>query len=121
MKVPQGETPITIVEWNAKSDPIPQVVSRVLEEVSSQQLSSVATWTKDKEDGDLTKQTLTTLAIKGAKIVDLKEFADQMNQIKTVTELKNLKVAAAFIQWTFQKVVTEVEDIIDSDKPVKHS
>jgi hypothetical protein len=47
MKVPQGETPISIVEWNAKSDPIPQVISRVFEEIPGQQLSTVATWTKD--------------------------------------------------------------------------
>jgi len=44
---------------------------------------------------------LTTISIKGAKVVDLKEFADKMNLIKTQSELKNLKVAAAFTQWTF--------------------
>lgn len=55
MKVPHGETPISIVEWNSKSDPIPQVVSKVFEEISGQQLTNVATWTKDKVDGDLTQ------------------------------------------------------------------
>ncbi len=44
-----------------------------------------------------------------------------MNQVKTTSELKNLKEAAAFIEWTFSKIVAEVEDIIDDDKQVKHS
>ena len=41
--------------------------------------------------------------------------------IDNAVELKNLKVAAAFIGWTFSKIVSEVEDIIDVDKQVKHS
>jgi nucleosome binding factor SPN SPT16 subunit len=44
-----------------------------------------------------------------------------MNQVKTSSELKNLKIAAAFTEWTFSKIVAEVEDIIDDDKQVKHS
>lgn len=44
-----------------------------------------------------------------------------MFQIKTNSELKNLKVAAAFTEWTFSKIVAEVEDIIDQDTQVKHS
>ena len=46
---------------------------------------------------------------------------DQTNQIKTSSELKNIKVAGAFTEWTFKKIITEVEDIIDEDKQVKHS
>jgi len=84
-------------------------------------LQTVATWTKDKPDGDLTNAIFTTFDIKGAKTVDLKDFMDQTNQVKTASELKNLKVAAAFTGWTFEKIVAEVEDVIDEDKQVKHS
>jgi len=37
-------------------------------------------------------------------------------QIKTEGELKNLKVAAAFTAWNFQRIIDEVEEIIDSEK-----
>ena len=84
-------------------------------------MQTVATWTKDKPDGDLTNVTLTTIDIKGAKTVDLKDFLEQTNQVKTSSELRNLKVAGAFTEWTFSKIITEVEDIIDEDKQVKHS
>jgi nucleosome binding factor SPN SPT16 subunit len=32
-----------------------------------------------------------------------------------------MKVAAKFVQWTFTNIVNEVEDIIDSEKQIKHS
>ena len=111
----------TIVEWNAKTDSVQSVVDRVLSQITDQKLQTVATWSKDKPDGDLTNAALNTLNIKGAKTIDLKDFMDQMTQIKTSSELKNLKVAAAFTEWTFNKIVAEVEDIIDDDKQVKHS
>jgi hypothetical protein len=47
-----------------------------MQEVSSSDLTQVATWLKDKPDGDLTAKTLETLKLKGANIIDLKEFAD---------------------------------------------
>ena len=97
------------------------MVDRVFSEISGQNLQTVATWVKDKPDGDLTTATLTTLDIKGVKTVDLKDFMDQTNQVKTASELKNLKVAGAFTEWTFNKIVKEVEDIIEEDKQVKHS
>lgn len=118
--VDQSLIPI-IVEWNSKTDSVQSVVDKVLSQITDQRLQTVATWTKDKPDGDLTNATLNTISIKGAKTIDLKDFVDQMSQIKTSSELKNLKVAAAFIGWTFSKIVSEVEDIIDDDKQVKHS
>jgi nucleosome binding factor SPN SPT16 subunit len=111
----------TIVEWNTKTDSVQSVVDKVLSQITDQKLQTVATWTKDKPDGDLTNATLNTLSIKGAKIVDLKEITDQINQVKTSSELKNLKVAAAFTEWTFTKIISEVEDILDGDLQVKHS
>lgn len=53
--------------------------------------------------------------------MDLKDFMDQVNLAKSTSELKNLKVAAAFTEWSFGKIVSEIEDIIDENKQVKHS
>jgi len=32
-----------------------------------------------------------------------------------------LKIAGSFTEWTFKKIISEVEDTIDEDKQVKHS
>lgn len=32
-----------------------------------------------------------------------------------------MKMAANLTQWTFKRIVTEIEDIIEEDKKVKHS
>jgi nucleosome binding factor SPN SPT16 subunit len=44
-----------------------------------------------------------------------------VNKVKTVSELKNQRVAAAFTEWTFSRVVEEIEGIIEDKKQVKHS
>jgi hypothetical protein len=41
--------------------------------------------------------------------------------LKIDSELKNMKIAASFVEWTFKNIVNEVEDIIDGEKQVKHS
>lgn len=41
--------------------------------------------------------------------------------MKIEQEIKNMKVAAKFVQWSFANIINEVEDIIDSEKHVKHS
>lgn len=81
----------------------------------------MATWSKDKPDGDLTQTTLEALKTHGAKLVDLKEFHDQFNLLKTPSEQKNQKVASQFTSWTFTRIIEEVEDIIEDKKQVRHS
>lgn len=50
-----------------------------------------------------------------SQIVDFKTFYDQANVVKTSGELTNLKSAAAFTAWSFSRLVSEVEDIIEND------
>jgi len=67
----------------------------------------VATFTKDQQDGDLTSTCLDRLKSlsSSSQIVDLKQFFDQANLIKTSGELANLKSAAAFTAWSFSRLV----------------
>lgn len=53
--------------------------------------------------------------------MDLKEFADSFNKVKTATEIRNQRVAASFTEWTFSRVIEEIEEIIEDKKQVKHS
>lgn len=51
----------------------------------------------------------------------MKELVDRMNMVKIPCEVANQRISVKFADWTFQKLVQEVEEIIDSDKPAKHS
>lgn len=53
--------------------------------------------------------------------MDMKDFMVKVHQVKIEAEIKNMKVAAAFVGWTFNQLINEVENIIDSEKMVKHS
>jgi hypothetical protein len=61
------------------------------------------------------------LEAKQLKKIEMKDFMDKVHQVKIEAELKNMKIAASFVEWTFKNIVNEVEDIIDGEKQVKHS
>jgi nucleosome binding factor SPN SPT16 subunit len=89
--------------------------------VSLGDLRTIATWQNDKPDGELTTMVLQTMQSEGGKLIDLQPFADRYNMTKTLPEQGNMRLSGAFTQWTFAKVVGEVEDIIEEKKMVKHS
>jgi len=84
-------------------------------------LTKVGIFLSDKDDGDLTEVTKRKLEKSGASFVEMKDFVDTANNIKTASELANLKTSAAFTDWTFKKVINEVETILENDKSTKHS
>jgi nucleosome binding factor SPN SPT16 subunit len=53
--------------------------------------------------------------------VEMKEFMDKVHMVKIEQEMKNMKVAASFVEWTFGEIINEVEDIVDGEKLIKHS
>ena len=121
MKVPddyQGPK-LIIIEQNPKVETAQQIVDKTIQEVTPEDLQQIASWTKDKPDGDLTKAAFASLS--SSTIVDLKEFADSFNKVKTATEIRNQRVAASFTEWTFSRVIEEIEEIIEDKKQVKHS
>ena len=78
--------------------------------------AKIGLFQKDKVDGDITKKALEYLKDRGHVLVELKDFMDIVNEIKIEREVDNLKTASKFTQFTFSKVVNEVEDIIDGEK-----
>lgn len=48
--------------------------------------------------------------------VEMKEFMDKVHMVKIEQEMKNMKVAASFVEWTFGEIINEVEDIVDGEK-----
>ena len=51
----------------------------------------------------------------------MKDLVDTANTIKTASEINNLKTSCEFTDWTFSKIVNEVENILENDKVTKHS
>jgi len=51
----------------------------------------------------------------------MKEFMDKVHMVKIETELDNMRVAARFVRWTCSNMIDEIENIIDSEKEIKHS
>jgi len=41
---------------------------------------------------------------------------DIAHAVKMESEINNMRAATKFLQWTFSKIVDEVEDIIDTEK-----
>lgn len=82
--------------------------------------SKVGIYTKDAVDGDLTKRLLEALEERRAQLRDFKELFEQVNIVKIAEEVQNMNTAAAFVKWTFDKTIKEVEHIIEDEKKTKH-
>lgn len=121
MAPPSGYTgaKVELVERDIKADQTDSFIARTLKQLPA--LKKVGIFTQDQNDGDLTEVTRRQLEKGGASFVDMKDFVDTANIVKTATEIKNLKTASDFTDWTFRKIVGEVETILENDKVTKHS
>lgn len=84
----------------------------------------VAIYQKDTSDGELTDRTIKAFFATGDSPytkVEMKEFMDKVHLVKIDCELENMKVAARFVRWTCSNLIEEIENIIDSEKEIKHS
>jgi len=61
------------------------------------------------------------LTERSATFVELNEFLQETQKIKLDGERKNMQLASNFTEWTFKRIVSEIEDIIEEDKKVKHA
>ena len=51
----------------------------------------------------------------------MKDFVDTAHMVKTVSEFKNLNTSCEFTNWTFTKIIREVESILKNSACTKHS
>ena len=51
---------------------------------------------------------------------EMQEFMNKVNKTKIEPEIANLKTAASFTEWSFKKVIRELEDCIEGDIKMKH-
>lgn len=69
----------------------------------------------------MTESTIKKVEEAGFSKGEMKEIMDKVHMVKIEPELENMKIASAFVKWTFSNIVNEVEDIIDAEKKIKHS
>lgn len=110
---------LEILVRDPKQDNTGDVISKIFSYVKG---SKIGVFLRDKEDGDLTAQTLKAIDDNSQFMkVDMKDFMDKVHLTKIQPEIENLTYGAKFVKWTFDKIITEVEDIIDLERPAKHS
>jgi nucleosome binding factor SPN SPT16 subunit len=54
-------------------------------------------------------------------MIDLKSYIGQLNKTKTKAELSNLKSASKIVEFTFQKIIDEVEEVLENGTKVTHA
>lgn len=50
----------------------------------------------------------------------MQEFMDRVNKTKIFEEIQNLKIAGSFTEWSFRKLIKELEENMQNDVKVKH-
>ena len=54
------------------------------------------------------------------KLTEMQEFMHKVNRVKIYEEIQNVKIAARFTEWSFKKLIGELEDCMQNDIKVKH-
>ena len=111
---------LKIMSRNIKQEEIPVFVSRVMEEIP-QEVQKVAVFQKDRIDGDLSQKVFDGFSNRGVSMLEMGDFMQEVQKVKLGVEQKNMHMAANLTEWTFKRIVSEIEDIIEEDKKVKHS
>lgn len=53
---------------------------------------------------------------RGLQKMEMKDMMDRVHIVKIEEEIKNTKMAASFVEWTFGEIINEIEDIVDGEK-----
>ena len=122
MQVPEGYSgpSLQVMSRNLKQEEVPVFVRRVMAEVP-QDVQKVAVFKNDKIDGELSQKVFDEFQERGSEMVEMSDFFADVQKVKLAGEQQNMQMAANLTTWTFEKIVQEIEDIIEEDKKVKHS
>ena len=120
--MPEGYTgpSLQVMSRNLKQEEVPVFVKRVMAEVP-QDVQKVAVFKNDKIDGELSQKVFDEFQERGSEMVEMSDFFADVQKVKLAGEQQNMQMAANLTTWTFEKIVQEIEDIIEEDKKVKHS
>lgn len=121
MQKPEGYTgpEIEVILKESKCENLQEIVDDLLKKNITG--SKIGMFLKnDQEDGDLTKTVIERIGANNFERVEMQDFMNKVNKIKIAPEITNIRTASAFTEWTFEKVVKELEDSIEQERPMKH-
>ena len=122
MKKPDDYTgpQVEIVQKDSKTDNLGELIDNLLT-TNITDGNNVAMFKKiDEEDGDLTKILIERVKANNLKISEMQEFMDRVNRVKIYEEIQNVKIAARFTEWSFKRLIGDLEDCMQNDIKVKH-
>ena len=111
---------LQVLSRNIKQEEVPVFVTRVLAEIPDN-VKKVAVFQKDRIDGELSQKVFDGFNGRGAQLLEMADVMQQIQKVKLDCEQKNMRMASELTEWTFRRIVSEIEDIIEEDKKVKHS
>jgi nucleosome binding factor SPN SPT16 subunit len=75
----------------------------------------------EKIDGPLAQSLFDQLSKKSFVLQEMKDFMDQVGKVKIQSEIKNVKVAAAFAEFSIRRMTKELKNCIEGDIKLRHS
>ena len=122
MAKPQGyQGPeIEIVLKDTKAPNLPEIIDNLISTHIGSNKRVGMFLKNEQEDGDLSSTLIKRLGACGSTFVEMAAFMNKVNKIKIQPEIANLKKAAAFTEWSFKKVIKEIEDCIEGDTAIRH-
>lgn len=83
---------------------------------------NVAIYQKNEElDGPLSEALMGRLKANQFKLQEMKDFMNHVNKVKIQAEIKNIRTASSFVEWSCRKMIQEVEKRLESDIKARHS
>jgi nucleosome binding factor SPN SPT16 subunit len=73
----------------------------------------------EKPDGPLSEIVIAKLS--NYEVLEMKNFMDFVNKVKIEEELKNIKVASAFVEFSLKKMTKELKNCIEGDIKLRHN
>ena len=111
---------IEIVLKDTKADNLSEIIDGLVSSTIGPNKKVGMFLKNEQEDGDLCTTLIQRLKNCGSDIIEMQTFMNKVNKIKIEPELANLKIAATFTEWSFKKVIKELEDSIEGDITIKH-
>lgn len=75
----------------------------------------------EKIDGALTQSLFDQLKKKSIELQEMKTFMDVVNKVKITAEIKNIKVASAFAEFSLKRMTKELKNCIEGDVSLRHN
>jgi nucleosome binding factor SPN SPT16 subunit len=111
---------IVLKDQKADKDQTQAIVKEMLQTTISGK--RVAIFQKNEApDGPLSECVLDQLKERNYEVQEMKAFVDVVNKVKISAELKNIRVASAFVEFSLKRMTKELKNCIEGDIKLRHN